>query len=75
MRNPLRSERDVFHAVVAIGAGAAAVIALTLLTRPLFGAALLAIEAFIGVWVLWNRAHEPPVPDPESHASEDASQP
>jgi hypothetical protein len=75
MRNPLRSERDVFHAVVAIGVGAAAVIALALLTRPLFGAALLAAEAFIGVRVLWNRAHEAPAPDLDSHGSEDVRQP
>ncbi len=41
MHNPLRSERDVFRAVVVIGIGAGAVIALTLLTRPAFGAVLL----------------------------------
>jgi hypothetical protein len=75
MRNPLRSERDVFHAVVAIGVGAAGVIALALLTRPLFGAVLLAVEAFIGVSVLWNRAHEAPTADLDEHASEDVGQP
>ena len=42
MHNPLRSERDVFRAVVIIGLGAGAVIGLTLLTRPAVGAALLA---------------------------------
>lgn len=75
MRNPLRSERDVFHAVVAIGVGAAAVIALALLTRPLLGAVLLAIEAAIGVWVLWNRARETPAPDLDSPVSDDVGQP
>jgi hypothetical protein len=45
MHNPLRSEADAFRWVVTIGAGAASVIALTLLTRPaigvVWGAALL----------------------------------
>jgi GABA permease len=56
MHNPLRSERDVFRAVVAIGIGAGTVIALTLLTRPAFGAVLLAAEVALGIWVLWRRA-------------------
>ena len=56
MHNPLRSETEVFRAVVAIGIGAAAIIALTLITRPLFGAILLAIELVAGTWVLWRRA-------------------
>jgi hypothetical protein len=56
MHNPLRSERDVFRAVVAIGIGAGTVIALALLTRPAFGAVLLAAEVALGIWVLWRRA-------------------
>ncbi len=56
MHNPLRSEREVFRAVVVIGIGAGAVIALALLTRPAFGAVLLAVEAGLGIWVLWRRA-------------------
>ncbi len=48
MHNPLRSEREVFRAVVVIGIGAGAVIALTLLTRPAFGAVLLAAEVGLG---------------------------
>ena len=56
MHNPLRSETDVFRAVVVIGLGAAAIIALTLLTRPLFGAILLAIEVVAGLWALSRRA-------------------
>ena len=56
MHNPLRSERDVFRAVVVIGIGAGAVIALALLTRPAFGAVLLAAEVGLGIWVLWRRA-------------------
>jgi hypothetical protein len=56
MHNPLRSERDVFRAVVAIGIGAGAVIALALITRPAFGAVLLALGVGLGIWVLWRRA-------------------
>ena len=56
MHNPLRSERDVFRAVVAIGIGAGLVIAIALLTRPAFGAVLLAAELALGIWVLWRRA-------------------
>jgi hypothetical protein len=37
MHNPLRSEADAFRWVVVIGAGAASVIVLTLLTRPVVG--------------------------------------
>lgn len=37
MHNPLRSEADAFRWVVVIGAAAASVIALTLLTRPVIG--------------------------------------
>ena len=39
MHNPLRSEAEAFRWVIVIGAGAASVIALTLLTRPAIGAA------------------------------------
>jgi hypothetical protein len=56
MHNPLRSEQEVFRAVVVIGIGAAAVVALTLLTRPAVGAALLAGEIGLGVGVLWRGA-------------------
>jgi hypothetical protein len=54
MHNPLRSEGDVFRAVVIIGIGAGAVIALTLLTRPALGAALLAGEVGLGIGLLWR---------------------
>jgi hypothetical protein len=56
MHNPLRSEQDVFRAVVIIGIGAGAVIALTLLTRPAVGAALLAAEVGLGAGLLWRGA-------------------
>src|SRR5438045_2031043 len=56
MLNPLRSETEVFWTVVVIAAGAGAVIALTLITRPVFGAILLAIELVAGSWALLRRA-------------------
>src|SRR3954454_20190471 len=54
MHNPLRSERDVFRAVVLIAIALGAVIALTLLTRPAIGAALLALEIGLGIGLLWR---------------------
>lgn len=56
MHNPLRSERDVFRAVVIIAIALGAVIALTLLTRPAIGAALLALEVGVGIGLLWRGA-------------------
>jgi hypothetical protein len=56
LHNPLRSEQDVFRAVVVIGIGAGAVIAVALLIRPAVGAVLLAAEVGLGIWVLWRRA-------------------
>jgi hypothetical protein len=56
MHNPLRSEGDVFRAVVIIGIGAGAVIALTLLTRPALGAALFAALVGLGIGLLWRGA-------------------
>jgi hypothetical protein len=56
MHNPLRSERDVFRAVVIIAIALGAVIALTLLTRPAIGAALLALEVGLGIGLLWRGA-------------------
>jgi hypothetical protein len=54
MRNPLRSEADAFRMVVIIGCGAAAVIALALLTRPLFGALLAAALIGLGARLVWR---------------------
>jgi hypothetical protein len=56
MHNPLRSERDVFRGVVVIAVALGAVIALTLLTRPAIGAALLAGEVGLGIGFLWRGA-------------------
>jgi hypothetical protein len=49
MHNPLRSEADVFRLVVVIVGAAALVVALTLLTRPVWGVLLAALLIGIGV--------------------------
>ena len=54
MHNPLRSEREVFRAVLIVAVAAGAVIVLTVLTRPAIGAALLAAEVGLGVGLLWR---------------------
>jgi hypothetical protein len=54
MHNPLRSEREVFRAVVIVAVAAGAVVVLTVLTRPAIGAALLAAEIGLGVGLLWR---------------------
>jgi len=56
MHNPLRSEADAFRWVVVIGAGAVAVIALTLLTRPVFGAILAAALIGFGIGVTYRNS-------------------
>ena len=56
MHNPLRNEADVFRLVVVIGIGAAAVVALTLLTRPVVGLILAAALIGFGVGLLWRGA-------------------
>lgn len=54
MHNPLRSEAEMFRLVVIIGLGCAAVIALTLLTEPVYGAILLAAEIGVGAGFVWR---------------------
>jgi hypothetical protein len=56
MHNPLRSEADAFRLVVVIGVGAAAVVALTLLTRPVVGLILAAALTGFGVGMVWRGA-------------------
>jgi hypothetical protein len=56
MHNPLRSETEVFWAVIAIGVGAAVVIAVTLIAGQTPGAILLAVLAVAGIAALWQRA-------------------
>jgi GABA permease len=54
MHNPLRSEAEAFRWVIVIGAGAASVIALTLLTRPAIGAAWGAALVGFGLGVAYR---------------------
>jgi hypothetical protein len=56
MHNPLRSEADAFKWVVVIGVGAVSVIALTLLTRPVFGVVWAAALIGFGVGVAYRGA-------------------
>jgi len=51
MHNPLRSEADVFRLVVIIGVAAALVVALTLITEPVYGVLLAVLLVGIGVGV------------------------
>jgi len=54
MLNPLRSEADAFKLVIIIGAGAAAVIALSLLAGPEFGVVLAAGLIGFGLGLSWR---------------------
>ena len=56
MHNPLRSEADAFRWVVVIGAACGAVIALTLLTAPRYGAVLGAALIGLGIGLAWRGA-------------------
>ena len=61
MHNPLRSEADVFPLVIVLVAAAALVVALTLITSPIWGILLAAILVLVGVWFAWRgtRGSEP----------------
>lgn len=61
MHNPLRSEAEMFRVVVIVGIAAAPVIAIGLLTEPVYAAILLALEVGIGIGLLWrtSRGSEP----------------
>lgn len=54
MHNPLRSEADAFRSVMTIGAGAAAVIVLSLLAGPEFGVVLAAALVGVGIGAAWR---------------------
>src|ERR1700742_1120139 len=61
MHNPLRSEADVFPLVIALVAAAALVVALTLITSPIWGILLAVVLVAVGVWFAWRqtRGSEP----------------
>jgi GABA permease len=56
MHNPLRSEAEVFRAVVAIGAGAALVAFLALVVSGTLGAVAFFVLIAAGVLYLWRRS-------------------
>jgi hypothetical protein len=56
MHNPLRSEADAFRWVVVIGAAAASVIALTLLTRPVVGVIWVAVLIGFGAGIAYRNS-------------------
>jgi hypothetical protein len=61
MHNPLRNEADVFRLVVVIVAAAALVVALALITEPIWGILLAVLLLAIGIGAAWRvtRGSEP----------------
>ena len=61
MHNPLRSEAEMFRVVVVVGAAAALVVAVALITEPVYGAIVLGVELGIGLGLIWqsSRGSEP----------------
>jgi hypothetical protein len=61
MHNPLRNEADVFRLVIVLVGAAALVVALTLITSPIWGILLAVALIAIGVWFTWRgtRGSEP----------------
>ena len=57
-RNPFRSEADAFRVLVMVGAAGAVVVAVALLTRPLFGALLGLVLVALGLWRAWGLLRE-----------------
>ena len=53
-RNPFRNEADAFRVLVMCIAAGAAVVAVTLLTRPLIGSLLALVLVAIGLWRAWG---------------------
>jgi hypothetical protein len=69
MHNPLRNEADVFRLVVVIVGAAALVVAVALITEPVWGVLLAVVLIGIGVGAIWRvtRGSEPrSVAAPES---------
>jgi hypothetical protein len=61
MHNPLRSEADVFRLVVVIVGAAALVVAVALITEPVWGVLLAVLLLAVGVGAVWRvtRGSEP----------------
>ncbi len=56
MHGTLRSELDVFRLFLLIVAALAAVVALALITKPLYGVILAAVLIVLGILLAWRRA-------------------
>jgi hypothetical protein len=54
MHNPLRSEAEMFRLVVIIGAACALVVAVALITEPVVGAIVLAVEIALAAGLIWR---------------------
>ncbi len=65
MHNPLRSEAEVFRAVVVIGVGAAVVIGLTLIAGGTAGVVLFTVLVVAGLTYMWRRSQGEVVADAE----------
>jgi hypothetical protein len=60
MGNPLRSEAEMFRVVVIFGIAAALVIAVTLLTEPVFGLIVLGLELGVGIGLIVSARRQTP---------------
>jgi hypothetical protein len=72
MHNPLRSEADAFRMVMIVGAGAAAVIALSLLAGPEFGVVLAAALVGAGIGAAWRTSRGTERPKAEIARGDDS---
>jgi hypothetical protein len=71
LHSPLRSEANAFRWVVVIGIGAASVIALTLLTRPVAGVIWTAALLVFGAGLAWRSSRGTPLRQAELSRSDD----
>ncbi len=65
MHNPLRSETEVFRAVVIIGAVIAVLVGITALVGSTAGAILFFVLLMAGLWYLWRRSQGQEAVDPD----------
>ncbi|MGH2923266.1 MAG: hypothetical protein ACRDKH_04470 [Solirubrobacterales bacterium] len=57
-RNPFRSEADAFRLLMLAAASAALVVAVAVITRPLFGALVGLLLVALGLWRAWGWVRE-----------------
>ncbi len=65
MHNPLRSETEVFRAVVVVGAVVAVLVGITAVAGSTAGAILFFVLLVAGLWFLWRRSQGEERPDAE----------